>query len=41
MHGNEHTLPVTGLAGGLYVCVLQWDAPGGRTTRTMTLAVER
>ncbi|MCP4573124.1 MAG: hypothetical protein GY838_12275 [bacterium] len=38
---NEHRLSLAGLASGLYVCTLQWDAPGGRETRTMTLAVEK
>jgi len=38
---NEYRMALAGLAGGMYVCLLQWDAPGGRRTRTMTLAVEK
>ncbi len=38
---NEHIVRLPGLASGLYVCRLQWDAPDGRKTRTMTLAVEK
>ncbi|MFN2370556.1 MAG: T9SS type A sorting domain-containing protein, partial [Candidatus Krumholzibacteriia bacterium] len=37
----EHTVALPGVASGLYVCRLQWPTGDGRTTRTMTLAVER
>jgi M6 family metalloprotease-like protein len=38
---NQVRLDLPGLASGMYVAVLQYDATGGRRTRTMTLAVEK
>jgi hypothetical protein len=38
---NEHTLTVTGLASGLYLCRLQRETTSGLETTVTTLAVER
>jgi hypothetical protein len=38
---NQIRLELPGIASGLYVTVLEFDGPGGRRTRTLTLAVER
>gem|GEM_PF-1494067 len=38
---NEYSLPLPGVASGLYLARLQYDAPGGATIKTLTLAVEK
>jgi len=38
---NQIRMELPGIASGLYVTVLEFDGPGGRRTRTLTLAVER
>jgi hypothetical protein len=38
---NQVRLELPGIASGIYITVLEYDGPGGRLTRTMTLAVER
>ncbi len=40
-HVNENSLDLGKVASGLYVCRLEFSSTSGRTTRTMTLAVER
>jgi len=38
---NEHTLDLSRIVSGLYVCRLMFEGSGGNETKVMTLAVER
>ncbi len=38
---NEHSLDLTGISSGLYVCRLMFEGANGNETKVMTLAVER
>jgi hypothetical protein len=38
---NEYVLPLPGVASGLYLARLEYEASGGKTIKTLTLAVEK